>query len=119
MSLLLSERYGELRTLFAHAGSGAPPGLRDAVAWSYIGDGNALAARQAKRAEAGEAARLFGEAGAKYAEALRIKPDDHEALNNWGNALAAQAKRAEGGRGRAAVRRGRREVRRGTADQAR
>jgi cytochrome c-type biogenesis protein CcmH/NrfG/MinD-like ATPase involved in chromosome partitioning or flagellar assembly len=39
-----------------------------------------------------EANLLFAEAGDKYAEALRLKPDNHEALNNWGNALSDQAK---------------------------
>jgi tetratricopeptide (TPR) repeat protein len=37
---------------------------------------------------------LLRQAEAKYEAALRIKPDDHEALNNWGNALAARARRA-------------------------
>jgi tetratricopeptide (TPR) repeat protein len=35
---------------------------------------------------------LFEEAGKKYAEALRIKPDKHDGFNNWGAALLAQAK---------------------------
>ena len=36
--------------------------------------------------------RLFEQAGQKYAEAVRIKPDKHEAFFNWGNALSDQAK---------------------------
>ena len=35
---------------------------------------------------------MFAEAGTKYAEAVRIKPDMHEAFYNWGIALADQAK---------------------------
>jgi len=35
---------------------------------------------------------LFEEAGRKYAEALRWKPDHHTALGNWGNALSGWAK---------------------------
>src|ERR1022692_2853402 len=44
------------------------------------------------RAKTGaEADRLFAEAGSKYAEAFRLKPDYHEALYNWGAALSDQA----------------------------
>ena len=43
-----------------------------------------------------EADRLFGDAGEKYAAVLKIKPDSHEALNNWGNALSDQAKAKSG-----------------------
>jgi cytochrome c-type biogenesis protein CcmH/NrfG/MinD-like ATPase involved in chromosome partitioning or flagellar assembly len=49
------------------------------------------------RTKAGEDAdRLFEEAGRKFAEALRLKPNDHEALSNWGNALSGQAKAKAG-----------------------
>ena len=36
-------------------------------------------------------AQAFADAGEKYAAALEIKPDMHEALNNWGSALIHQA----------------------------
>jgi tetratricopeptide (TPR) repeat protein len=48
--------------------------------------------RQAKTKAGEEADRLFEEAGRKYAEALRLKPDHHTALGNWGNALSGWAK---------------------------
>jgi len=35
---------------------------------------------------------LFELAGQKYAEAIRIKPNQHDAFNNWGTALWVQAK---------------------------
>ena len=35
--------------------------------------------------------RWFNKCAHQYAEALRIKPDKHEAANNWGNALNEQA----------------------------
>ncbi|MCK5804821.1 MAG: hypothetical protein KAI66_18430, partial [Lentisphaeria bacterium] len=35
---------------------------------------------------------LFEQSCAKYAAALEIKPDYHDALNNWGNALLGQAR---------------------------
>ena len=57
--------------------------------------GNALSA-QAKTKQGVEADRLFGEAYGKYADALKIKPDDHEKLNNWGIALSEQAKTKQG-----------------------
>ncbi|MDP3000885.1 MAG: AAA family ATPase [Bryobacterales bacterium] len=57
--------------------------------------GNALA-DQAKTKAGEEADRLFGEAGRKFAEALRLKSDLHQALNNWGNALFRQAKTKAG-----------------------
>ncbi len=77
-----------------------------ALAWALIGAGNEL--DQEARSLTGAAARAkFADAGAKYAEALRFKPDMHEAMNNLGNALlgeartltgaAAQAKFAEAG----------------------
>jgi Tfp pilus assembly protein PilF len=43
-----------------------------------------------------ETDRLFAQAGEKYAAALAIKPDHHEALNNWGTALSAQARTKTG-----------------------
>ncbi len=39
---------------------------------------------------------LLQEATGKYVEIIRIKPDDHAALNNWGNALADLAALHEG-----------------------
>jgi cytochrome c-type biogenesis protein CcmH/NrfG len=57
--------------------------------------GLALASRA--ETKAGEDAdRLFEEAGRRYAEALRLKPDYREALGNWGNALSDQAKTKAG-----------------------
>jgi len=51
---------------------------------------------QAKTKQGAEADRLFEAAGQKYAEALRIKPDKHDALLNWGAALSAQAQTKHG-----------------------
>jgi cytochrome c-type biogenesis protein CcmH/NrfG len=51
---------------------------------------------QAKTKAAEVADRLFEEAGRKYSEALRLKPDHHTALNNWGVALYEQAKTKAG-----------------------
>ena len=43
-----------------------------------------------------EADALFKDATEKYAAALKINPDLHEALNNWGVALAARARTKSG-----------------------
>ena len=45
---------------------------------------------------ASEADPLFAAANEKYRAAIAIKPDDHEILTNWGNALADQAKQKRG-----------------------
>ena len=64
---------------------------KEAISWSHVMLGVGLA-EQAKEKTGEEADRLFAQAGEKYQAALEIKPDKHEALNNWGNALSAQAK---------------------------
>jgi Tfp pilus assembly protein PilF len=65
------------------------------LAWAAVGIGNALLA-QARTKQGDAADALFGQAGEKYAAALSIKPDKHEALNNWGNALSDQARTKQG-----------------------
>jgi len=51
---------------------------------------------EAKTERGAEAFRLFEAAGQKFAEALRIKPDYHDALGSWGDALTAQANTEQG-----------------------
>ena len=69
--------------------------LRDLAASAYTWQGAdiAIAARQVK--DAGEARVGFERAIKKYAAAVNVKPDFHEALYNWGVALAAIAERTE------------------------
>lgn len=67
---------------------------REMAYWSFVGWGDALADR-ARRASGEKALQLFTQAGERYAAALRIKPDHHEALYNWGNALTSQARRED------------------------
>ena len=71
-----------------------PPEVAENVSWSFILSGNEVL-EQAKK-NSGEANRLFTLVGQRYAAALAIKPDKHEALNNWGIALAAQARMKTG-----------------------
>src|ERR1022692_3312124 len=56
----------------------------------------AALADQAETEEGEDADRLFEEAGRKFAEALRLKPDFPEVLGNWGNGLYNQAKTKAG-----------------------
>ncbi|MEG3618654.1 SIR2 family protein [Magnetovibrio sp. PR-2] len=62
----------------------------DVLAWAYVIDGDALLG-QARLKTGAAAEDRFVQAGEKYAAALAINPDKHEALNNWGVALSDQA----------------------------
>ncbi|ENK2091481.1 hypothetical protein AB3A53_000277 [Vibrio vulnificus] len=57
------------------------------VAWAEIELGNELAEQARQEQQPG----LFQKSCEKYQAALAIKPDTHEALNNWGNALSGLA----------------------------
>jgi Tfp pilus assembly protein PilF len=64
---------------------------KDQIAWAYIMQGNNIS----DDAKLKQDEKLFIASFAKYEAALGIKPDSHEALYNWGNALANLA-RAKG-----------------------
>ncbi|WP_089725919.1 TPR end-of-group domain-containing protein [Candidatus Thiosymbion oneisti] len=64
-------------------------------AWAHVMEGNDLS-EQAETKTGAEADRLFAAATEKYQAALAIKPDKHEALNNWGLTLSEQAKTKTG-----------------------
>lgn len=55
-----------------------------------------LLLKQARREERAKVERVLVEACAKYARAVELRPDDHDANYNWGNALMEQASRKEG-----------------------
>ncbi len=59
----------------------------------YVADGLSTEAAELSGKEADT---LFAAADEKYRAAIAIKPDDHEILTNWGNALADQAKQKRG-----------------------
>ena len=71
------------------------PELRKSVEMALNNWGNALS-DQAKDKQGEAADALYAQAGEKFAAALAIKPDNHEALSNWGNALLEQAKTKQG-----------------------
>ena len=92
---LMAGDYVRVLALQPESGRTMPAGLADSVSWAYIMQGNELQA-QAERQQGEEADQLFAQAGEKYAAALAIKPDKHEALYNWGITLAVQAERQQG-----------------------
>ena len=77
--LLLQGKYDEVIAAYNKVISPTDADKDDA-AWAYIMQANGLA-------EDGD----YKEAFKKYAEAVRIKPDKHEAWYNWGNDLGAFA----------------------------
>jgi Tfp pilus assembly protein PilF len=87
--------YDKVTAQFPVSGAAVPTELSDTVSWAFVAQGNAFS-DQAKTKSGAEADRLFDLAGEKYEAALKIKPDKHEALNNWGNALLEQAKTKSG-----------------------
>jgi cytochrome c-type biogenesis protein CcmH/NrfG len=91
--LLLEGKYDEV--ISKHYDITKSPELQDTVAWAYVGQGN-IFSDQARTKTAKEADKLFTLAGEKYAAALKIKPEKHEALYNWGNALSDQARTKTG-----------------------
>jgi len=64
---------------------------KDFIAWAYIMQGNELS----DLAKLKEDEALYAESFGKYAKAVEIKPDKHEAYNNWGTALSDLAKLKE------------------------
>ena len=71
------------------------PQLANWAAWSSIVEGNVLS-DLALRKEGEEADRLFNDSIDKYTKAVEIKPDMHEAWNNWGTALSDLARLKDG-----------------------
>jgi tetratricopeptide (TPR) repeat protein len=94
-SYLMAGDYDKVVALGSEYDKGVSPGMADSLAWAYVIQGNALS-DQAKTRAGEEADRLFAQAYEKYQAALEIKPDMHEALNNWGAALSDQAKAKAG-----------------------
>ena len=61
---------------------------KNSIAWAYVSQGNELS----RLANLKQDETLFWRAFEKYEAALKIKPEMHEALNNWGAALTDLAK---------------------------
>ena len=71
------------------------PEERELRALSLLQEGNQIYGKALQSGKE-DADRLFGEAANKYEKALGMKPDMHEALYNWGNALSDQAQTKTG-----------------------
>jgi tetratricopeptide (TPR) repeat protein len=69
--------------------------LADLISWGYVLAGNKISL-EAETNSKEEADRLWALAGEQYEAALKIKPDRHEALYNWGSTLDDQARTKSG-----------------------
>ena len=92
---LMSGRYDEAVAKVESLPLPLPADLIDLAAWAYFGAGTKRLT-EAKTKSGAEADRLLTEAGEKYRQALALKPDDHQALTNWGTALYDQARTRTG-----------------------
>src|SRR4051794_3174833 len=85
-ALLFAGKLDEVLRLFAASPDPAPD-LRDAAAWAHVLRGNALFEEARSAAATNDtsntAESLWTQACGRYAEAVRINPDMHEALYNW------------------------------------
>ena len=88
---LMKGNYDEVIVLFAKEAKNSTPEFVKIASRAYLMQGIILY-YQAKIKTGDEADRLFVLAGEKYKAALEIKPDTHDAFNNWGTALSDQAK---------------------------
>ncbi|WP_276677544.1 hypothetical protein, partial [Thalassolituus oleivorans] len=92
--LLLAGKYGDIFTQWSEHGEHFSESQKNDVAWACTLSGNDMAEKASEVALNDLiAARVkWGEAGEKYAQALSIKPDMHEAFYNWGSALSYEAR---------------------------
>jgi len=93
--LLFAGKYEELAALHEAQTRPISESLKNTFTQGYFGWGLSLQAR-ADDADREERQALLAQACEKYAAALKIKSDKHEALNNWGNALSDQAETKQG-----------------------
>lgn len=68
---------------------------KEAASWAYFMKGNDFLER-GKQTNNAESDALLWESTKNFAAAINIKPDNCDALNNWGSALATLARRMEG-----------------------
>ena len=97
IDLLISESYNkdQITKIKEEAKELNDTGANTLLAGLYSDWGVALG-NLAKTKEGKEAEDLYKEAFDKYKQAIKIKPDNHEALYNWGTALGNLAKTKEG-----------------------
>jgi tetratricopeptide (TPR) repeat protein len=93
--LLMAGEYEKVIQFLEEYQKSPTPELGDNICWAFIMSGNSQY-KLAQTKTGSEADKLFEEAYKKYEAALKIIPDKHDALNNWGNALSEQAKTKTG-----------------------
>ncbi len=92
---LLGSDYEKVAVLAEKYGGHMAPELGEAVSAAFAMQGNERT-DQAMTKSGAEADALFAQSYEKYAAAVAIKPDKHEAFNNWGSALSRQAQTKSG-----------------------
>ena len=92
-NLLLAGKYSEIFEHWNGCAEKFTARQRSIVAWAYVMAANDSSgkARIIQTKELSKSISLWSEAGTNYQQALEIKPDMHEAFNNWGLALDQQA----------------------------
>ncbi len=93
---LLAGDYEEVISFMPKHARQMSPELRDLICWAHTLLGSARCAQAKAHAVPAERARLLDLACNSFAAALQLKPDFHEALNNWGNVLTIQARAQTG-----------------------
>jgi tetratricopeptide (TPR) repeat protein/NAD-dependent SIR2 family protein deacetylase len=91
-ALFAAGKHDEIIALYNKATPQVASVISNLVAWSYIAQGNTHYNRAQLKGNEAKADKLFELAGQKYAEAVCIKPDMHDAFFNWGGALDEQAR---------------------------
>jgi Tfp pilus assembly protein PilF len=95
LSDLLKEDYEKVIALRTKYPGSMHSELLYAVSWAYVMQGNELL-DNAKKTDGEEADEFFRHADEKYAEAVKIKPEMHQAFSNWGVMLSAWALKKDG-----------------------
>jgi cytochrome c-type biogenesis protein CcmH/NrfG len=93
--LLMAGQYEAVTKLKPPPGSPPAASLVYAQAWAYLLQGDRLA-EEAESTTSDKAHALLVKAADMFEAALRINPEMHEALNNWGIALKDHAKTKTG-----------------------
>ena len=91
---MLSGEYDLVLNWFAQLAAPVNP-AKELAAWAHVMQGIALAneAQALQSQDLPGARALWAKAGEKYAQALSIKADKHEAAKNWGSVLIREAGR--------------------------
>lgn len=90
LEALLSDNPDEAIRAIEQLNHPIPENLKDAVAWAYISSANSLLSEVETRLD-NEKDEIWNQIFNKYEQAVKIDPNKHEALNNWGLTLSSYA----------------------------